>query len=93
MKLVVVGDQSSGKSSLLQAITEVSFPVGGGLCTRFPIKISFRQTASKATTVKAEIIPGPISNRDEKLKERIRDFSIKSDDLTPETMQKIVHEV
>ncbi|OJD11161.1 hypothetical protein AJ78_08015 [Emergomyces pasteurianus Ep9510] len=35
-QLVVVGGTSCGKSSLLQAITQLPFPVDNGLCTRFP---------------------------------------------------------
>ena len=32
-KLVVAGDKSSGKSSLLEAITGLSFPIASDLCT------------------------------------------------------------
>lgn len=35
IKLVVVGDQSSGKSSLLEALTGLSFPIASDLCTRY----------------------------------------------------------
>jgi hypothetical protein len=34
-QLVVCGDQSSGKSSVLEAITEVPFPRKENLCTRY----------------------------------------------------------
>ena len=34
-QLVVCGDQSSGKSSVLEAISEIPFPRGEGTCTRF----------------------------------------------------------
>ncbi|KAG9503600.1 hypothetical protein J7337_003551 [Fusarium musae] len=44
-QLVVVGDQSSGKSSLLEAIARFPFPVHGGLCTRFPIKLVLRRSS------------------------------------------------
>ncbi|KAG4033847.1 hypothetical protein MFRU_004g03470 [Monilinia fructicola] len=42
-QLVVVGDQSSGKSSVLQAITRLPFPVDDGLCTRFPTEVSLQR--------------------------------------------------
>lgn len=42
-KLVVVGDQSSGKSSVLEALTELPFPRDSTLCTRFPTHIVFRR--------------------------------------------------
>ena len=34
-QLVVVGDQSSGKSSVLEGLTKLPFPRDSGLCTRF----------------------------------------------------------
>lgn len=46
MKLVVVGDQSSGKSSLLEGLTGLPFPVAGQLCTRFATQVSFRRSAT-----------------------------------------------
>ena len=39
-KLVVVGDQSSGKSSLIEAISEVKVPRASGTCTRCVLKIN-----------------------------------------------------
>jgi energy-coupling factor transporter ATP-binding protein EcfA2 len=41
--LCVVGDQTSGKSSLLQALTGVAFPVKSGTCTRMPITVRCRK--------------------------------------------------
>jgi polynucleotide 5'-kinase involved in rRNA processing len=42
-QLVVVGDQSSGKSSVLEALTFLKFPArGGGQCTSFATQISMR---------------------------------------------------
>ena len=38
-QLIVVGDQSSGKSSLLSAITGIQFPTKSGMCTKCPIVI------------------------------------------------------
>lgn len=38
-ELVLCGQQSSGKSSVLEALTGLEFPKGdGGACTRFPIE-------------------------------------------------------
>ncbi|KAH7202396.1 hypothetical protein DER44DRAFT_670748 [Fusarium oxysporum] len=44
-QLVVVGEQSSGKSSLLRTLTDISFPVMAGIGTRFPIRVVSRRTA------------------------------------------------
>jgi ABC-type cobalamin/Fe3+-siderophores transport system ATPase subunit len=53
-QLVVVGDQSSGKSSVLQGITRLPFPVDDKLCTRFPTEVSLRRS-SGVETISAEI--------------------------------------
>lgn len=44
-QLVVVGDQSSGKSSVLEGLTGLPFPRDAGLCTRFATQITFRRAA------------------------------------------------
>ncbi|KAK2051907.1 hypothetical protein LY76DRAFT_584249 [Colletotrichum caudatum] len=41
-QIIVVGDQSSGKSSVLEAISRVHFPVQGGVCTRFATELVLR---------------------------------------------------
>lgn len=55
-QLVVCGDQSSGKSSVLEAITEIPFPRKAGLCTRFATEIILRRESKVSVTVK--IVPG-----------------------------------
>ncbi len=42
-QIIVVGDQSSGKSSVLEAISRVRFPVDGDLCTRFATELVLRR--------------------------------------------------
>lgn len=54
-QLVVCGDQSSGKSSVLEAITEIPFPRKAGLCTRFATEIILRRDSRSSVTVK--IVP------------------------------------
>lgn len=55
---MVIGDQSSGKSSVPQAITRLPFPVDDTLCTRFPTEVSLRRSAG-AETISAEIRTAP----------------------------------
>jgi interferon-induced GTP-binding protein Mx1 len=43
-QIAVFGDQSSGKSSLLESISGIPFPKGTGLVTRCPTKISMAHT-------------------------------------------------
>lgn len=52
-QLIVCGDQSSGKSSVLEAITEIPFPRKENLCTRFATEIILRRlpTATIAITI------------------------------------------
>ncbi|THV46033.1 hypothetical protein BGAL_0425g00100 [Botrytis galanthina] len=54
-QLVVCGDQSAGKSSVLEALTEIPFPRKDNLCTRFATEISLRNADTKKLTIK--IIP------------------------------------
>ncbi|KFH42507.1 Interferon-induced GTP-binding protein Mx-like protein [Hapsidospora chrysogenum ATCC 11550] len=56
-QLVVCGDQSAGKSSVLEGITGIPFPRQEGLCTRFPTEIILRHTESNPTTIVASIRP------------------------------------
>ncbi|KAG4440041.1 hypothetical protein IFR05_004491 [Cadophora sp. M221] len=50
-QLVVVGDQNSGKSSVLQAITQLPFPVNDSLCTRFATEVSLRRSPGPESIV------------------------------------------
>ena len=50
-QLVVVGDQSSGKSSVLEGLTTLPFPRDSGLCTRFATQITFRRATKERLTV------------------------------------------
>lgn len=50
-EILVVGQQSCGKSSVLNAITGIKFPVNEGLTTQFPTEIILRRTNYHKTTV------------------------------------------
>ncbi|KIW34052.1 uncharacterized protein PV07_00854 [Cladophialophora immunda] len=69
--LAVVGDQSSGKSSVLEGLTGLPLPRDSGLCTRFPTQIVFKR--SQARRIEVSIIPS--SEPGERKKVRIHDFS------------------
>ncbi|OLN95269.1 Interferon-induced GTP-binding protein MxB [Colletotrichum chlorophyti] len=49
-RIIVVGDQSSGKSSVLEAISHVHFPVEEGVCTRFATELVLRPGSRKCVT-------------------------------------------
>ncbi|KAG0050631.1 hypothetical protein BGZ83_004597 [Gryganskiella cystojenkinii] len=42
-QMAIIGDQSAGKSSVLEAITGLSFPRDRNLCTRFATMVNLRQ--------------------------------------------------
>ena len=54
-QIIVCGDQSSGKSSVLEAISGVPFPVKSSLCTRFPTELVLRRAAEAGACV--SIVP------------------------------------
>ena len=76
-QIIVCGDQSSGKSSVLEAISHRSFPTKDNQCTRFATELILRRSASDS--VKVYIIPGLDRSKEEK--ERLRDFSYTQTDL------------
>jgi len=69
-QIIVCGDQSSGKSSVLEAISGVSFPVKSNLCTRFPTELVLR----RAQHVGANVSIVPHESRGESEREALRGF-------------------
>ncbi|KAI1375695.1 P-loop containing nucleoside triphosphate hydrolase protein [Hypoxylon crocopeplum] len=53
-QIIVVGDQSSGKSSVLEAISRVRFPVKDGLCTRFATELVLRTESQTKVDVRVQ---------------------------------------
>ncbi|KAK1832585.1 P-loop containing nucleoside triphosphate hydrolase protein [Podospora conica] len=54
-QIIVCGDQSSGKSSVLEGLSGVPFPVKSNLCTRFPTELVLRRSQDVGATV--SIVP------------------------------------
>lgn len=76
-QIIVCGDQSSGKSSVLEAISGVSFPTKSNLCTRFPTELVLRKTACIGVSV--SIVPHKSHNEPEQpslgnFHEKLEDF-------------------
>ena len=74
-QIIVCGDQSSGKSSVLEAISGIRFPIKEKGCTRFPTELVLRQSSCKQ--LKVSIKPGE-SRTDENERRRLRNFSSES---------------
>lgn len=64
-QIIVCGDQSSGKSSVLEAISGVSFPIKSNLCTRFPTELILRKTSHIGVSV--SIVPHHSRSESEQL--------------------------
>ena len=65
-QLIVCGDQSSGKSSVLEAVSGVRFPTKDNLCTRFATELILRRGSTTSATV--AIMPGSERSEDERKK-------------------------
>ena len=71
-QLIVCGDQSSGKSSVLEAISGLKFPAEDDTCTRFATELILRRASE--TSVSASIQPD--YSRPAKDKELIRRYKV-----------------
>ncbi|KPI37234.1 Interferon-induced GTP-binding protein Mx1 [Cyphellophora attinorum] len=85
-QIIVCGDQSSGKSSCLEAICGLKFPTGDGLCTRFPTEYILRRSPDSGVTI--SIVPcaeGPEAD-----KTGLEKFKASTDDLNqfPQIVQE-----
>lgn len=77
-QIVTVGDQSSGKSSTLEAITGIPFPRKENLCTRFATQIVMRR--AKTESVAVAIMPDKLRPSHEQ--EKLKTMDLKLDDFS-----------
>ncbi|KAH7028256.1 dynamin family protein [Macrophomina phaseolina] len=63
-QIIVCGDQSSGKSSVLEAVSGVRFPTKDNLCTRFATELVLRRGLTTSVTV--AITPGSERSSEER---------------------------
>jgi GTP-binding protein EngB required for normal cell division len=73
-EIVVCGEQSSGKSSVLEAISGVMFPSKDNLCTRFATELILRR--GPVAPIRIRIVPGPEKDRSEADKEKLLNFNV-----------------
>jgi GTPase SAR1 family protein len=77
-QLVVCGDQSAGKSSVLEALTEIPFPRNDNLCTRFATEIILRRGQTNSLAVKVIADPERSAQEQQRIgafNESITDFA------------------
>ncbi|KAI1133587.1 P-loop containing nucleoside triphosphate hydrolase protein [Nemania abortiva] len=84
-QLVVVGDQSSGKSSVLENLTGFAFPRAAELCTRYATQITCRREPGETITV--SIIPNANAGPTEQA--RLRGFHRTCKKLSPSTLAQL----
>ena len=86
-----MGDQSSGKSSLLESLTGIPFPRDVELCTRYATQIT--QQRDDVSRVNVSIMPGP--NATDEHKKHLEEY--RTEALSPEDFRarfpQILHEV
>ncbi|CBF89292.1 hypothetical protein AN0534.2 [Aspergillus nidulans FGSC A4] len=87
-QLVIVGDQSSGKSSVLENLTRFSFPCGAGLCTCYTAQITCHNEPQKSVFI--SIIPR--SDTDKALKLRLLKFQRRLTEIDNNELAKIFDE-
>lgn len=75
--IIVVGDQSSGKSSVLEAISRLNFPRGQGLCTTFATELALRRKSTARINARIE----PASTRPQEERENLLAWKPDSTDL------------
>jgi GTPase SAR1 family protein len=87
-QLVVCGDQSAGKSSVLEGLTGLPFPRQDGVCTKFATEIILQHSTDEQVII-ATIIPAK-ENSDAK-KAKLRDYSrrLASFDELPSTIEDV----
>lgn len=87
-QIVVCGDTSSGKSSVLEALSGIPFPVDSTICTRFATAIALRFASHEGVTGEASITPS--HNATESHRARVQPFNhqILSLESIPAIMQE-----
>ena len=87
-----MGDQSSGKSSLLEGLTGLTFPVAGQLCTRFATQVSFRRSATAhEDIVTVTIIPA--ADAEPAYKQKLEAYNRVMKDFSAVAFGKVLNEV
>ncbi|KAK3948319.1 P-loop containing nucleoside triphosphate hydrolase protein [Pseudoneurospora amorphoporcata] len=85
-QIIVCGDQSSGKSSVLEAISGVAFPIKANLCTRFPTEVVLRRTLDISAHV--SIVPHEDAQAAERKALSGFEEKMTSFDLLPDIIEK-----
>ncbi|ESQ29440.1 hypothetical protein EUTSA_v10024158mg [Eutrema salsugineum] len=69
--IVVVGDQSSGKSSVLESLAGISLPRGQGICTRVPLVMRLQRSPNPEPEIWLEFGDQVVPTDEERITEAI----------------------
>ncbi|KAK0837285.1 hypothetical protein LTR03_012944 [Friedmanniomyces endolithicus] len=78
-QLAVCGDQSCGKSSTLEGLTNIPFPRADGVCTKFPTEVILEHSDGQES-ITATIIPHPL--RSDQARARLQEFHANIEDYS-----------
>lgn len=87
-EIIVCGDQSAGKSSVLEAISGMPFPIKDSLCTRFATELILRR--GREANTKVSITPG--ESRFGEDRERLESWQPKTSMINKESMGAVMDE-
>ncbi|KAJ5952867.1 uncharacterized protein N7479_011280 [Penicillium vulpinum] len=87
-QLIVCGNQSSGKSSVLEAISRVRFPAKSSVCTRFPTEVILRRHPVPRFKVSIEPGPSRTSNADRQKIEAFAPAEVTNSDQLKSLIEK-----
>lgn len=83
-QICVMGDQSSGKSSVLQAISGIPFPRGSGLVTRCPTQLIMSKSPERSKwTAKVSLSRNNINNNSNKYANNKKEETVPEEYLQP----------
>ncbi|KAF4637861.1 hypothetical protein G7Y89_g215 [Cudoniella acicularis] len=85
-QIVVCGDQSAGKSSVLEAVTGIPFPRNDNLCTRYATEISLRLANTESISIR--VIPDAARPQAEQITIKAFEESITEFSELPTIMDK-----
>jgi len=85
-QIVVVGQQSCGKSSVLHAISGIQFPISDGLCTQFPTEIVLRRESETSTKASIRML----GDVDDRRKRELKTFEKKWSNASPTDLKHII---
>lgn len=71
--IVVVGDQSSGKSSVLESLAGISLPRGQGICTRVPLVMRLQHNPSPKLELSLEFNSNTVITDEDHVSDAIND--------------------